>query len=77
MKALHRAAANKQHFEPVCFGNISLEQAKKNLIKQKQKDLLKNNKINKSDDIDYFIRFNYKEKLTEKYILNRIEEVLK
>lgn len=67
----------KQHFEPVCFGNISLEQAKKNLIKQKQKDLLKNNKINKSDDIDYFIRFNYKEKLTEKYILNRIEEVLK
>lgn len=51
----------EQHFMPIRFGNISKEIANKNLKKQKKMDKLKDTKIKNSNDIDYFIRFSYKE----------------
>jgi len=63
----------RQHFEPVCFGGIDIEKAKINLNKTKNLDKIKDIKIlQHSEDIFYFIRFNYKEKITEKYIYKKL-----
>lgn len=59
----------KQHFEPVCFGGISLERAEKEFKETKRRDKLKNRRIKAHpEDIAYFVRFNYKELLTEEYV---------
>lgn len=63
----------KQHFMPVRFGGISDKQAKENFRNVKKLDKLKNKKVLlHSEDIRYFVRFNYKEELTENYIRAKI-----
>lgn len=62
----------EQHFYPVkLFGGS------KTFYRRKQLDKLKDKKIKEHpEDIEYFIRFNYKEKnmMTEEYILKKLEE---
>lgn len=61
----------EQHFKPVNFGGISNVRAEENFKKTKSLDLLKNEKITKhTQDIAYFIRFNYKEEMSKEYVLN-------
>lgn len=61
----------KQHFEPVCFGGISVDEAKERLKIQKKRDKIKNKKIaNNKQYIKHFVRISYKEKLTLKNIKN-------
>lgn len=58
----------RQHFEPVAFfgGKLHFE-------KRKYLDKLKNKLIKKhNDDVRYFIRFNYKEKITKKHVMQRL-----
>ena len=37
-----------------------------------KRDKLKNKLIKKSNDIKYFIRFNYKEPITKEYVLEKL-----
>jgi len=68
----------KQHFKPVTFGNISIKRAEENLKTQQERDMLKNQKIAEHpEDVKYFIRFDYMEYLTKKYIIEKITQVLK
>jgi len=67
----------EQHFTPICFGNISFAEAKKQFVIRKNRDNLKNELINNSEHIKYFIRFSYKEKnhlSNIEYIRNRLLE---
>ena len=65
----------EQHFMPVKFGGVSTERAEENLKKCQRRDRDKNKKIkNNPNDVKYFIRFNYKEKLTEEYIIDKIRK---
>ena len=65
----------RQHFMPVRFGGISIERAKKNFTNQQNRDLIKNAKVLKNNqDIKHFIRFNYKERLTENYVLDKLNQ---
>ena len=63
----------KQHFLPVRFGGISEKKAKENLKyiigldKRKDKIIKQNQK-----HIKFFVRFNYKESLTEEYVRNKL-----
>jgi len=62
-----------QHFMPVRFGGISKEKAKENFKNTKYLDRMKNKKIHKNkQDILYFIRFNYKEKLSKNFVINKL-----
>ena len=66
----------EQHFIPVCFGGISKKEAKENLKDTKRLDKIKNKKIKeRPEDIQYFIRFNYKEarKLNKEYVMERLK----
>jgi len=70
----------KQHFEPVCFGGISESQAKENLKNTRTMDKLKNKLIknhikNNSKDIKYFVRFDYREKLTKITVENKLKKI--
>ena len=66
----------KQHFKPVRFGGISLEKAKENLRNTKKLDKIKNKKIEQhKDEVKYFIRFNYKNKITEEYVVERLKGI--
>lgn len=63
----------EQHFMPVSFGGISLDRAKKKLKSTKYNDKLKNKLIKEHpDEIQYFIRFNYKHKITEEYVKKQL-----
>jgi very-short-patch-repair endonuclease len=63
----------EQHFKPVCFGGIDIKKAQANLIQTKRLDRRKNNCIKSHpEDITYFIRFNYKEPLTEEYVKEKL-----
>jgi len=65
----------EQHFTPVCFGGITKKEASKNLEQTKYLDHIKNNLIkNNSSDIKYFVRFNYKEDITEEYIREKLKK---
>lgn len=65
----------RQHFEPVCFGGISKERAFINLKRTRQLDRLKNKKIqNHKQDIRYFIRIDYREKIEKEYLVNIFKE---
>jgi hypothetical protein len=66
----------EQHFKPVCFGGVLKEKAQENFKKQKQRDRNKNKKIAQhQEEIKYFIRFNYKEKLTKAYIIFKLKKL--
>lgn len=59
----------EQHFRPVKFGGITKKRAEENLKIVKKLDKLKNKKIKEhSEDIKYFVRFNYKEIINEEYV---------
>lgn len=63
----------RQHFEPVEFGGISYEAAVANYEALKQRDQRKNRLIAEHpEDVKYFIRFNYKEKITEGYVREKL-----
>ena len=66
----------EQHFRPVCFGGISLDEAKARLVVRKKDDISKRRQIRKHpEDIRYFVRFSYKEKkylCDKEYIVSRL-----
>lgn len=67
----------EQHFHPVCFGGISKQRATQNLVKTKRLDKRKNAAIKKHvKDVRYFIRFNYKERITAEYVFRKLQKVL-
>lgn len=64
-----------QHFKPTRFGGINIQRAKEGLKKLKAKDKLKNKLIKQHpDDIQYFVRFNYKEDITKEYVLKKLKQ---
>lgn len=64
----------KQHFEEVRFGKKSVDQIKQDFIKTQHRDKLKNKIIfDHPEEIKYFIRFNYKEKITEDFIVEKLK----
>jgi hypothetical protein len=64
----------RQHFMPVNFGGISDEEAANNYRAIKNRDKLKNKKIKEHpEDVKYFIRFNYKEKITKEYVVKKLK----
>ena len=66
----------EQHFKPVRFGGITLEEAKQKLKYIKKLDKIKNKKMKEhTEDVKYFIRFNYKENITEKYVIFKLKEL--
>lgn len=65
----------QQHHYPVQFFGISKKEALERFYRQKQLDALKNKKIKQHpEDIKYFIRFNYKEKLTKEYVVEKLKK---
>lgn len=66
----------RQHYEPVCFGGMSYDKAKKEFIKQKQRDRRKNYLIKKhKDDVKFFIRFGYKEDINMETVCRKLKRV--
>jgi hypothetical protein len=65
----------KQHFQPIKFNKISDEQALCDFERRKHLDAIKNTLIPANQqDIKYFIRFNYKEKITKESVVARLVE---
>jgi len=65
----------KHHFKPVKFGGCNFNKAKEIHLKSVKLDNIKNEKIKQHpEDVKYFIRFNYKEKITKEYVLNKLKE---
>lgn len=63
----------EQHFRPVKFGGISDDRAKDNFERAKKLDRLKNRLIKKhSDEVSYFIRVKYSDKLDKESIVERL-----
>ena len=61
----------EQHFKPVRFGGISQEKAIERFINTNKLDKIKEEKVKQHPgDISYFIRFSYKDSLTEDNIKN-------
>lgn len=61
------------HFMPVRWNGISIEKAERAFDNVKRLDRRKNRKISQNpQDVKYFIRFNYKENLTEDYIKEKL-----
>ena len=59
----------QQHFYPVRFGGMPADRAEKIFKDTKRRDRRKNRLMKKhTKDIDYFIRFNYKEAVSKKYV---------
>ena len=64
----------RQHFEPVCFGGISFEEAKNNLISCQERDAIKNKLITEhQNEIKYFVRFNYLEPILKEYVIDKLK----
>lgn len=64
----------QQHFRPVRFGGISEDKAMWHFNKTKIMDKLKNKKIKEHpEDVKYFLRFNYKDKINEKFIIDKLK----
>lgn len=63
----------EQHFIPTKFSNrMNAEDALNDI---QIRDAMKNEKIKQHpEDVRYFVRFNYKEKLTKEYIINKLKE---
>lgn len=65
----------KQHFVPVCFGGIDIKEAKNKFKKQKKLDKIKDEKISQhKDEIKYFIRIPYTEKITKENITKILKD---
>ncbi|KKL91009.1 hypothetical protein LCGC14_1898940, partial [marine sediment metagenome] len=65
----------EQHFGPVCFGGISIKRAEQNFKNIKRLDRMKSRKIKKHyNDVNFFIRFNYREKITKEYVVSKLED---
>jgi len=65
----------EQHFEPRCFGGMSKEVAEEEFKITKRNDRRKNRIIkNHPEDVEYFIRFNYKEPITKEYIIEKLKK---
>lgn len=64
----------EQHFHPVCFGGISKEQANKAFTNRQRLDKIKDTKVDISDDVKYFVRFNYTEDINVKYVEDKLEK---
>ena len=63
----------EQHFKPMRYGT-KVEMLNK-LNRTKKLDKIKNNKISKHiNDVIFFIRFNYKEDISEKSVLYKLKE---
>jgi len=63
----------KQHYEVVNFGN-NLKKAKVEFKLQKERDIIKNRKIRESNEIDYFITFNYKNIINKKNVIKSLQK---
>jgi len=64
----------EQHFKPMRFG--SKKNMNKKLHSIQKLDRIKNEKIkNNPMDIKFFLRFNFKEKITKKYILSKLSKI--
>ena len=64
-----------QHFIPVRFGNISKEKATKNLEMCQARDAIKDKLIAEHpEEVEYFIRFSYKEKITKEFVLGKLKQ---
>jgi len=64
----------QQHFMPINFGGCSERMAKENLKKTKRLDKIKNKKVKQhSEDIEYFIRFNYNDNLSKENIISKLK----
>jgi glutaredoxin-related protein len=65
----------EQHFRPIVWNEISKRNIKAELEKIKKRDKNKDKLIKAHpEDIKYFIRFNYKEKITKKYIIEKLKK---
>lgn len=65
----------KQHFKPVRFGGMSHKKARAICDNIKKLDKIKNEKIlGHPKLINYFIRFNYKEKINKKNVLLKLKQ---
>lgn len=65
----------EQHFMPVKFGAKSDAEALMDLQKIQKMDIIKDRKIAKhSNDIKYFIRFNYKQNITQEFVCKVLQE---
>ena len=76
-KGIHFSLAieynGKQHYMPVCFGGMSKNKAKKEFDLTKKRDKRKRYLFKKySNDVKYFVIFNYKEKLTKENVLAKL-----
>ena len=64
----------REHFMPIRFGGISQVKANKNLKYVRELDKRKREKILKhSDDIKYFIEFNYNDKIDIDFVIKKLE----
>jgi len=67
----------EQHFKPVCFGGIPIDDAQSNLKSQQKRDDVKNQLINDHmDDISYFVRFGPDEVQSKRAIESKIINIL-
>lgn len=64
-----------QHFMPVRFGGITKEEANKMYLQTKIRDNHKDSLIKQhADDVRYFIRFSYMDKISEERIMQKLYE---
>ena len=64
----------RQHFEPVRFGGRSDEEAQSALLKSRARDCTKDKLIaDHPEEVKYFVRFSYKDKINKECILNRLK----
>lgn len=63
----------QQHFMPVRFESISIEKAKEKLKYTKKQDKRKTRLIEKNKQDGIFVRFNYKEKITDEYVEEKLK----
>lgn len=61
-----------QHFMPVCFGGMSKTKAENNFTATKERDMRKNKIIKASNEVNYFIRFSYNNKIDKKTVSNAL-----
>jgi hypothetical protein len=65
----------QQHFMPVCFGGMNKKRARRNFKMQQRRDAFKNKQIARHpEDVKYFIRIPYTEKITEENVLRILKE---
>jgi very-short-patch-repair endonuclease len=67
-----------QHYEPVCFGGISVKESKQNFIKQQERDkYIEQFCINNSIKLIWIDGRKYKDNKLKKYLIEEIIPLLK